>query len=111
AVAVGVLSGGGARVAMSTINKTFSAVNDETDPEFPAPKSRLRSGGPESLDSWESLGHQGRVFVSAGPTVEQLTKFNATPAIEPIRSYAGLHSAPGIKATAQLAAEELRRTG
>jgi uncharacterized membrane protein len=111
ALTVALLNGVVARVAMSTINKTFSAVNDETDAEFPAPKSTLRSGGPQSLDSWESLGHQGRVFVSAGPTVEQLTKFNGKPAIEPIRAYAGLHSAPGIKATAQLAAEELRRTG
>lgn len=111
ALTAALLNGVVARFAMSTINKTFSAVNDETDPEFPAPKSRLRSGGPESLDSWESLGHQGRVFVSAGPTVEELTKFNGKPAMEPIRAYAGLHSAPGIKATAQLAADELRRTG
>ena len=111
ALTVALLNGVVARFAMSTINKTFSAVNDETDPQFPAPTSRLRSGGPQSLDSWESLGHQGRVFVSAGPTVKELTKFNGKPAIEPIRAYAGLHSAPGIKATAQLAAEELRRTG
>ena len=108
---IALLNGVVVRFAMSTINKTFSAVNDETDPDFPAPKSTLRSGGPQSLDSWESLGHQGRVFVAAGPTVEQLTKFNGKPAIEPIRAYAGLHSAPGIKATAKLAAEELRRTG
>ncbi|MDT5210047.1 MAG: hypothetical protein QOF67_2462 [Mycobacterium sp.] len=111
ALTVALLNGVVARVAMSTINKTFSAVNDETDPDFPASTSKLRSGGPESLDSWESLGHQGRVFVSAGPTVEELTKFNGKPAVEPIRAYAGLHSAPGIKATAQLAADELRRTG
>ncbi len=111
ALTVALLNGVVARVAMSTINKTFSAVNDETDPEFPAPTSKLRSGGPESLDSWESLGHQGRVFVSAGPSVDELTKFNGKPAMEPIRAYAGLHSAPGIKATAQLAADELRRTG
>jgi uncharacterized membrane protein len=108
---IALLNGVVARVAMSTINKTFSAVNDETDPEFPAPTSTLRSGGPGSLDSWESLGHQGRVFVSAGPTVDELTAFNGKPAIEPIRAYAGLHSAPGIKATAALAAQELRRAG
>ncbi len=111
ALTIALLNGVVVRFAMSTINKTFSAVNDETDPDFPAPKSTLRSGGPQSLDSWGSLGHQGRVFVAAGPTVEQLTKFNGAPAIEPIRAYAGLHSAPGIKATAKLAAEELRRTG
>jgi len=111
ALTIALLNGVVARVAMSTINKTFSAVNDETDPDFPAPTSRLRSGGPESLASWESLGHQGRVFVSAGPTVDELTKFNGAPAIEPVRAYAGLHSADGIKATAKLAAEELRREG
>ena len=111
ALSIALLNGVVVRVGMDYLNKTFAAVNDETDPEFPAPKSRLRSGGPESLASWESLGHQGRVFVSAGPTVEELTKFNGKPAIEPIRAYAGLHSADGIKATAALAAEELRRTG
>ncbi|PEG34697.1 hypothetical protein CQY20_24460 [Mycolicibacterium agri] len=111
ALGVALLNGVVVRVGMSTLNKTFAAVNDETDPNFPAPTSPLRSGGPGSLASWESLGHQGRVFVSAGPTVEQLTQFNGRPAMEPIRVYAGLHSADGIKATAALAAEELRRTG
>jgi uncharacterized membrane protein len=111
ALTIALLNGVVARVAMSTINKTFSAVNDETDPDFPAPASRLRSGGPESLASWESLGHQGRVFVSAGPKVDELTKFNGKPAVEPIRAYAGLHSADGIEATAKLAAAELQREG
>jgi uncharacterized membrane protein len=111
ALTIALLNGIVVRFAMTTINKTFAAVNDETDPEFPAPTSRLRSGGPESLASWESLGHQGRVFVSAGPTVDELAKFNGKPAIEPIRAYAGLHSADGIEATAKLAAEELRREG
>ncbi len=111
ALSIALLNGVVVRVGMDYLNKTFAAVNDETDPEFPAPTSKLRSGGPESLASWESLGHQGRVFVSAGPTVDELSKFNGKPAIEPIRAYAGLHSADGIKATAALAAEELRRTG
>jgi len=71
----------------------------------------LRSGGPGSLVSWASLGHQGRIFVGGGPTVPQLTQFNGTPAVEPIRAYAGLNSANGIRATAELAARELERTG
>ncbi len=111
ALSIALLNGVVVRVGMDYLNKTFAAVNDETDPEFPAPTSKLRSGGPESLASWESLGHQGRVFVSAGPSVDELSKFNGKPAIEPIRAYAGLHSADGIKATAALAAEELLRTG
>jgi uncharacterized membrane protein len=111
ALSIALLNGVVVRFAMSSLNKTFAAVNDETDPEFPAPTSVLRSGGPQSLASWESLGHQGRVFVSAGPTTRELSQFNGRPATEPIRAYAGLHSADGIRATAALAAEELRRTG
>ncbi len=111
ALTVALLNGVVVRFAMDTINKTFAAVNDESDPDYAGPDSVLRSGGPESLVSWESLGHQGRNFVSGGPTVEELTAFNGRAAIEPIRAYAGLHSAEGIKATAAKAAEELRRTG
>ncbi len=111
ALSIALLNGVVVRVGMDYLNRTFATVNDETDPEFPAPDSKWRSGGPDSLTDWESLGHQGRVFVSAGPTVDELSKFNGKPAIEPIRAYAGLHSADGIKATAALAAEELLRTG
>jgi uncharacterized membrane protein len=111
ALTIALLNGIVVRFAMSTLNNTFAAVNDETDPEFPAPTSRLRSGGPQSQVSWESLGHQGRIFVSAGPTVDDLSEFNGKPAIEPIRAYAGLNSADGIKATAALAAGELRAKG
>ncbi|MDG5486178.1 alpha/beta hydrolase [Mycolicibacterium gadium] len=111
ALSIALLNGIVVRFGMSALNKTFAAANDETDPEFAAPTSPLRSGGPGSAMSWESLGHQGRVFVSAGPTVDDLAEFNGRPAIEPIRAYAGLHSADGIKATAALAAEELQRKG
>ncbi|MCB0950051.1 MAG: alpha/beta-hydrolase family protein, partial [Mycobacterium sp.] len=111
ALTIALLNGVVARFAMSTINNTFAAVNDETDPDFAAPDTPLRSGGPESLVSWESLGHQGRIFIDGGPSVEQLTEFNGSPAMEPIRAYAGLHSADGIQATAKLAARELQRTG
>jgi uncharacterized membrane protein len=110
-LSVALLNGIVVRFAMSTLNNTFESVNDEEDPDNPAPTSPLRSGGPQSFVSWESLGHQGRVFVGNGPSVEDLTKFNGTPATEPIRAYAGLNSAKGFKDTAALAARELQRTG
>ena len=110
-VFIAVLNGVVVRGAMSVMNKTFSNVNDELDPKHPAPTSALRSGGPGSQVTWSSLGHQGRIFVGNGPTVAQLTEFNKAPATEPIRAYAGVNSASGIRATAQLAADELERKG
>ena len=123
ALSIALLNGVVARVAMAKINSTFSELNNEDNPDFAAPTSALRSGGPQSLATWGSLGHQGRMFVASGPGVETLTKFNGKPAVEPIRVYAGLHSADGIRArnesrpaqkirnTAEVAAKELLRTG
>ena len=111
ALTIALLNGVVVKFAMRTMNNTFETVNNEMTPDTAAPKTPLRSGGPQSLVSWESLGHQGRIFVKDGPTVAQLTAFNGAPATEPIRAYAGLESADGITATAELAARELERTG
>lgn len=111
ALGIAVLNGVVVRGSMSVMNTMFSKVNDEMDPNHPAPTTALRSGGPGSLVSWASLGHQGRIFVGNGPTVAQLTEFNGAPATEPIRAYAGVSSADGIRAVADLAAAELVREG
>ncbi|HEY9303470.1 MAG TPA: alpha/beta-hydrolase family protein [Mycobacterium sp.] len=111
ALTIALLNGVVVKFAMRTMNSTFETVNNEMNPDTAAPRTALRSGGPQSLVSWESLGHQGRIFVNGGPTVAQLTAFNGAPATEPIRAYAGLESADGITATAELAARELQRTG
>jgi uncharacterized membrane protein len=111
ALTIALLNGVVVKFAMRTMNNTFASVNNEMDPTTAAPKTPLRSGGPQSLVSWESLGHQGRIFVEGGPTVAQLAAFNGAPATEPIRAYAGLNSADDITATAELAARELQRTG
>ncbi len=111
ALTIALLNGVVARVAMSWLNDTFAAVNDEDSPDTAPPTTTLRSGGPESLVSWASLGHQGRIFISGGPSVEDLTKFNGAPATEPIRAYAGMGAADDIRATAAMAARELLRTG
>jgi len=111
ALTIALLNGVVVKFAMRTLNNTFEAVNNEMSPNTAAPDTPLRSGGTQSLVSWASLGHQGRIFVKGGPTVGNLTAFNGAPATEPIRAYAGLESADGITATAELAARELQREG
>ncbi len=106
-----ILNGVVAKYSMQWLNASFAAANEETKPDNAPPTSSLRSGGPGSLVTWESLGREGRVFVSRGPDVGALTLFNGAPATEPIRVYAGLESADSIRETAELAADELVRTG
>ena len=110
-VTVFVLNGVVANYGMSALNSSFAAANDETKPDSVPPTSTLRSGGPESLVSWDSLGREGRVIVSKGPTQAELEEFNGTPALEPIRVFAGLKSSDSIKENAELVARELERTG
>lgn len=110
-ISIALLNGVVVRVTMDWLNTSFASVNDELDANNPAPTLAERSGGPGSLVTWDSLGHQGRVFVGGGPTVEDLTQFNGAPAIEPIRAYVGKNSGEDIRATAILAAQELERAG
>ncbi|MEU8607558.1 alpha/beta-hydrolase family protein [Actinoplanes sp. NPDC048791] len=90
---------------------SFRALNGETQPDVAAPADAMRSGGPASLISWESLGNQGRIFIAGGPDSGELRRFGGPDPREPIRVYAGLESAPTSRERAALAVRELQRTG
>ncbi|MGC4935247.1 alpha/beta hydrolase [Gordonia sp. DT30] len=110
-ISVFILNGVVANYSMKWLNASFAAANDETDPTTNPPATALRSGGPESLVSWASLGREGRKFVANGPGTQQLSEFNGTPATEPIRAFVGLGSGDDLRANAALAADELVRAG
>jgi uncharacterized membrane protein len=96
---------------VAVADSSFSARNDTTDEGAVTPASGLRSGGPGSLVSWESLGRQGRNFTGKGPSADEIAAFTGTPADEPIRAYAGSLSADDVEARAELAVADLERAG
>jgi uncharacterized membrane protein len=75
------------------------------------PDSPLRSGGPESAESWASLGHAGRTFVSSGPSRDEIAQVTDGAAEDPIRVYAGLTRDRDLQDTAAAVVAELERTG
>ena len=89
----------------------FSVRNSADPPSAPRPTASERSGSPDSLVAWESLGAYGKRFVGRGLNAQGLEKVTSRPASEPIRVYAGLESAGSDEARAALVVEELRRTG
>jgi uncharacterized membrane protein len=103
----GLVDGG----VLPAIAVASSGLNASTGAAATPPTSRTRSGGPGSLVTWESLGMQGRSFVSGGPTLEQLRRFGGASAMEPVRVYVGLDSAPTVPVAAALAVRELERAG
>ena len=94
------------------VTNSVFAPRDMVTPEgITAPMSELRSGSPESLVAWETLGEKGRTFVATGPMVDDLNAFHGDGAIEPIRAYVGLKSAETTAGRAELLLDELIRTG
>jgi uncharacterized membrane protein len=110
-VIVLLLSGALSRGVLGLANSVFSGVDSGTAAGVTEPVSALRSGSPESMVPWDTLGRQGRTFVAGGPTAAQISQFTGQRAMEPIRVYAGLNSAPSIEAESELALKELERTG
>lgn len=98
--------------AFMRVADSYYSSRDTSIPEgYEQPTSPLRSGSPESLSEWDEVGYQGRKIVAGGPTVQELTDFSKTEATQPIRVYVGLKSGETAEDRAELAVQELKRTG
>lgn len=93
---------GASRVFQPQNSTTREGVSRPTEPE--------RSGSPESFAAWDSLGYQGRNFVATGPRRSELEALNGRPAREPVRVYAGLHTADTDEQRISVLLSELERT-
>ncbi|MEU7766414.1 alpha/beta hydrolase [Nocardia sp. NPDC049190] len=110
-LAVTIFNGVASRAFFAVANSAFSVRNDYTSENAVQPQQAERSGSPASLARWETLGFEGRWFVSHGPTASRITSITGRPAKEPIRAYVGLESVDGGEEPADLAVSELERTG
>jgi uncharacterized membrane protein len=99
------------RLVTGAANSVYGGVDSGTAAGVTQPAAPQRSGSPDSLVAWSTLGRQGRTFVAGGPTVAQISAFTGASAMEPIRVYAGLKSAGSIAAESALVVRELERTG
>jgi uncharacterized membrane protein len=95
----------------TTADRSAAITDSGTGRGVVRPRTPLRSGGPGSLVSWDSLGRQGRNFVASAPTLPQLSAFAGRPATQPIRLYAGLASADSAQKRAETVVREMDRTG
>ena len=80
-------------------------------PDVPRPTSPLRSGSPDSTQSWPSLGAPGRKIVSGGASAAQIASVIGAQAAEPIRVYAGKSSDRTLEQAVDAVLAELDRTG
>jgi uncharacterized membrane protein len=92
-------------------NDRYETADQGTYPGDVQPTSSLKSGSPDSLVAWDSVGREGRTFLANASSPEDIEAFTGQAAVEPIRVYAGLNSADSPEGRAELVVEELRRTG
>jgi uncharacterized membrane protein len=87
------------------------AVNKATPAGVFAPASPLRSGGPGSLVPWESVGADGKTFLSSGPNAARVSVVTRDEEVmEPIRIFASVSSDRNLEDTKNLVMAELDRT-
>lgn len=103
---VGLAAGGLGAVGSIYAQRDAGTLDGSIKPERPT-----RSGSANSHVDWEGLGRQGRAFVGGGPSSTAIANIIGTPAIDPIRVYAGLSQGEDLAARAALVVEELERTG
>lgn len=98
--------------AITAADKAFEGANNDDKPGVVNPESPYRSGGPDSLVSWDSIGREGRQFIWEGPTATDIADVVGDPdAVEPVRAFIGLRAAPTSAQRANLAVEEVRALG
>ncbi|MFE9784376.1 alpha/beta hydrolase [Nocardia salmonicida] len=107
---VTMVNGVASQAFFAVANSAFSVRNDRTTPYAVQPVAPERSGSPESLVPWQTLGFEGRWFVSNGPSAAAITEVTGKAAREPVRAYVGLESMAKGKTAAELAVAELERT-
>ncbi|NLE81274.1 MAG: hypothetical protein GX610_17165 [Rhodococcus sp.] len=99
------------RGAYAGTNQIFSLHNSTTWEGAKQPVAPEKSGSPQSHAPWDTLGYEGRSFVSRGLNAQELTGANGSLALEPIRVYAGLETAEDPEARMDVLIDELERTG
>lgn len=95
------------RAADNFYERLDALVSTEAEP----PALWNQTGSTQSLIDWDTIGRDSRIYVQSGPDAAEITRRTGQPAIEPLRTYVGLRSAPTAQQRAQLALAELQRIG
>lgn len=110
-LAVLLVSGVAMDALLATADRAFAVADQGTADGVERPTTPLRTGGPGSLIDWDTIGREGRTIAAGGPTAAAIAEFSGVDALEPIRIYSGVATAGDVADRAQLAVDDLERTG
>lgn len=64
-----------------------------------------------SLIAWDDIGRNGKLFLTSGPDQSEIAALTGRAAQDPVRVYAGYNTGESLKERAELAVQELIRSG
>ena len=98
--------------ALRKITHRLERKDDIVEPAYPAPPSNPHvSAGPASTMPFDSIGKEGRRFVTMVLTHEEITKVMGEPAVDPVRIVCGYESADDLRQRAALGVADLEACG
>jgi uncharacterized membrane protein len=103
----------GSRGFVAATWAVYDVLDTGTNPGIERTNRSTVSGGPGSLVAWDTMGRWGRDFAALTTSRDALLAFHGADAQvrDPIRVFVGMRSAPTVEARAELAVQELERTG
>ncbi|MBJ7577539.1 alpha/beta-hydrolase family protein [Devosia sp. MC532] len=99
------------RAALRGAERFYEQLDAVISTDAAPPAEWHQTGSPQSLIEWETIGRDSRRYLLDHKSAKDITQVTGRPAIEPLRTYVGLRSAPNVEARVQLALDELKRIG
>ena len=99
------------RNLLKAADASFLAADILIEPDIAQPVDPMKTGSEVSLIRWDEMGRWGRHFVATAPTPAEISEFQDGPVLAPVRVYVGRRSAETAEERADLALQELIRTG
>ncbi len=99
------------RGLLDAADRFFLHADELIDDGVEQPADRMTAGSNESLVPWDTIGRQGKNFITGGPKAPDIQEQSGGDAKQPIRVYVGMRTCDTPRERAVLALEELKRVG
>ena len=110
-VALGILGAVGL-IALRTVRRRIEHADDIVEPAYPEPPtSAYVTAGPASVIGFDTIGKEGRRFVTMALSPAEIEAVMGEPAMQPVRAVGGYEAAKTIEERAALTLQELRNLG
>jgi uncharacterized membrane protein len=105
-VVVSAVDGLVVKTALGAMDELFGKLDQVVDDGVLEP-----DGFDASLIAWDDIGRNGKLFLTSGPDRADIAALTGRAALDPVRVYAGFNTGETLKERAEIAVQDLIRSG